>query len=158
MLGNGFYVSRDAETAGIFGKVQTSTLSLRPSEVLQINDQSEYNAFITQALQKFPGNAQEAMPAFAKSLGYKAVEVSPNFDKLGGINVLDKSAILNTSRPYNDLQSKIEAARNAGNTAQAKKLAEGLPDDIRAGMGFDTVKTSRHLEVDPVTGKVTIKP
>lgn len=165
MVGNGFYVSRGAATAntiaGDAGNVVSSTITVKPSEILQIKDQQQYNAFVTQSLQFQPGDAQAAMPAFAASLGYKAIEISPDFDPLGGINIIDKSILAANAtagkRPYDALQSQIEDALNAGKTATAKKLAQGLPEDLRSGMGFDVTHTSRHLEIDPKTGKVTIK-
>lgn len=157
MMGNGYYVARTPETAANFGNVASSTMAIKQSEILVLHDQAEYNNFMQKAIAFKPGDNQAAMPAYAQSLGYKAIEVTSEFDPLGGINVLDKSTLLNTTRPYDELQSAIEKARNAGDMELARKLADELPIEMSAGMGLDVVKTTRHLEVDPKTGKVVVK-
>ena len=94
MLGDAFYVARDAKTAQVFGKVQSSTLAIRPGQLLKIPDQAHYNRFVQKALAAYPGeNPQTAFPKHAQALGYKAVEISPDFDELGGIAILDKSVL-----------------------------------------------------------------
>lgn len=96
MIGDAFYVTRSKDTAKIFGEVQSSTLSIRPGEVLHIRNQAEYNRFVADAMIDDPSlDPQKAFPTFAKKLGYKAVEVSPEYDKLGGIAILDKRVIAN---------------------------------------------------------------
>jgi hypothetical protein len=94
MVGNAFYVARDAKTAQVFGKTTDSTLRIRQGELLQIPDQAHYNRFVQEALGAYPGvDPQKAIPDYARKLGYKAVEISPDFDELGGIAVLDKSIL-----------------------------------------------------------------
>ncbi len=94
MLGQAFYVARDAKTAQVFGKVTSSTLAIRPGQILQIPDQAHYNRFVQEALGAYPGvDPQQAFPQYAAALGYKAVEISPGFDELGGIAVLDRSVL-----------------------------------------------------------------
>lgn len=94
MVGNAFYVARDAKTAQVFGKTTTSTLRIRSGELLQIPDQAHYNRFVQEALGAYPGvDPQKAIPDYARALGYKAVEISPDFDELGGIAILDRSVL-----------------------------------------------------------------
>ena len=94
MLGDAFYVARDAKTAQVFGKVTESTMRIRPGQLLQIPDQEHYNRFVQEAMGAYPGlGPQEAFPKYAQALGYKAVEISPDFDELGGIAVFDKSVL-----------------------------------------------------------------
>lgn len=94
MLGDAFYVARDAKTAQVFGKVTSSTLAIRPKQLLKIPDQQHYNRFVQEAMGAYPGlSPQEAFPKYATKLGYKAVEISPDFDELGGIAILDRSVL-----------------------------------------------------------------
>ena len=94
MFGDAFYVSRSEKTAQVFGSVEKSVLHIRPGQVLKINNQAEYSRFVSDAMLANPGlDPQQAFPALAKSLGYKAVEVSESFDPLGGIAVFEKSLI-----------------------------------------------------------------
>ncbi len=157
MFGNAFYVARDPATAAKFGKVSNGILSIKPGDMMVISDQQHYNAFVTQAIREFPGDAQEAMPKYAAKLGYKAIEASPDFDELGGIAIFDKSLLKSSSRPYAALQLEIEKARNAGNLAAVEKLTEGLPADYKSGLAaLNVTKTTRHLVTDPITGKTII--
>jgi hypothetical protein len=91
-LGVGTYVAKDAETAGKFGKVAELKVSLKPSDILKINSQKEFEEFTENAIKRFPNlDVAKAKTAYAKSLGYKAIRASKEFDPLGGINIIDKS-------------------------------------------------------------------
>lgn len=95
MFGNAFYVTTDPKVASVFGsKVKSSSMTISKGQILNIQDQAHYQKFVNQTLAAFPGeNFQTAAPKFAKSLGYKAIQVPPTFDKLGGIAILDKSVL-----------------------------------------------------------------
>lgn len=94
MIGDAFYVTRNKDTAKVFGTVESSVMSIRPGEILRIQNQEQYNRFVADAMIADPSlDPQKAFPAFAKSLGYKAVEVSPTYDDLGGIAILDKRVL-----------------------------------------------------------------
>lgn len=94
LFGTADYVARDKETAAQFGKVSESTLSIKPSEILTINTDEEYNKLITSTLKAFPGeDTQKSIPEFVKSLGYKAVEGTPSYDPLAGIAVFHSSLL-----------------------------------------------------------------
>jgi hypothetical protein len=91
-LGTGTYVAKDVETASKFGKVTELNVSLKPSDILKINSQKEFEEFTRKAIKKFPKlSVAEAKTAYAKSQGYKAIRASKEFDPLGGINIIDKS-------------------------------------------------------------------
>lgn len=95
LFGNGFYVSRSADTAEKFGDdVAQSSISVKPNQVLTIDNDAQYNQLITSALKTFPGDdIQTSLPKYAARLGYKAIEGTPAYDPLAGIAVIDKSII-----------------------------------------------------------------
>lgn len=95
IFGNAFYVTTDPKVARVFGsKVASSSMTISKGQILNIQDQAHYQKFVNQTLAAFPGeNFQTAAPKFAKSLGYKAIQVPPSFDDLGGIAILDKSVL-----------------------------------------------------------------
>lgn len=94
MFGNAFYVARDQKTASIFGEVSSKKITMKNSDILLINNADEYKMFVDQAIAKYPGiDAAVAMPKYAQSLGFKAIEAAPQFDELGGIAILDKSLL-----------------------------------------------------------------
>lgn len=95
LFGNAFYVSRDQKIAKKFGnKITESTLSIAPSKILKVNNDAEHNKLVLDAIKKYPFiDPQDAIPKYAKDLGYKAIEASPDLDPLGGIAVLDESLL-----------------------------------------------------------------
>lgn len=94
MFGNGLYVARDAEIAKKFGDVEEMSVRLKNSEILTINNQGDYEALVKNVIKKYPNdNPIDAIPKYAKSLGYKAIQGSRNFDPLAGINILDQSIV-----------------------------------------------------------------
>lgn len=120
MFGEAFYVSRDSKIARVFGKVNQSTVRLKPADIMLIQDQAHYNAFVTQALREFPGDAQQSMPKYAAKLGYKAVEASTNFDEFGGIAVYDKSILKPKSRGGKQLSLHLVTDPITGDTKAIK--------------------------------------
>ncbi len=94
LFGNAFYVARDKATASEFGKVTAATLNIKPSEILTIKTDAQYNQLITSALKAYPSmDIQQSLPKYAQSLGYKAIEGTAAYDPLAGIAVFDKSLI-----------------------------------------------------------------
>lgn len=95
MFGNAFYVARDKKTAREFGpKVQEEILTIKPGHILSIEDDAEYNKLITDVIKKYPGkDIQDAIPLFARQMGYDAIEASPALDPLGGIAVLNRNLL-----------------------------------------------------------------
>lgn len=93
-LGKGKYFSRDPEVAGKFGKVSKQSLNLKEGEILKINTQDDFDAFVKGALKEFPDMPlNEAQTAYAKARGFKAIEGAPEFDELAGLNVIDDSVL-----------------------------------------------------------------
>jgi hypothetical protein len=94
MFGSGYYVSRDYNIAKDFGKVEEISIRLKKSELLAINTQKDYEDLIKTVIKKYPNqNPIDALPKYAKSKGYKAIQGSRTLDNWAGINVLDKSII-----------------------------------------------------------------
>lgn len=97
-LGAGTYVAKDVETASKFGSVSKIKSNLKPSEILNIKSQKDFEAFTKNAIRQFPDlDVAKAKTAYAKSQGYKAISASKEFDPLGGINVIDKSVLKSQS-------------------------------------------------------------
>jgi hypothetical protein len=94
MFGNAYYVARDQNIAAEFGKVTTSTLNIKASEILTINSQAELNRLILNSLEAYPHlDPQESIPKYASKLGYKAIEGAKSFDELAGIALFNKSLL-----------------------------------------------------------------
>lgn len=95
LFGGAFYVARDKSTAAEFGsKIVESTLNIKPSEILTISTDAEYNKLVLDAIKKYPiTDAQVAIPKFARDLGYKAIEGTPSYDPLAGIAILDRNLL-----------------------------------------------------------------
>lgn len=95
MFGDAFYVTTDPKVAREFGsKVSSKSMTISRGQILNIKDQEHYQKFVNQTLAAFPGeDFQKSAPKYAKALGYKAIEVPPSFDELGGIAVLDRSVL-----------------------------------------------------------------
>jgi hypothetical protein len=96
LFGNAFYVARDKSVAKEFGNdVAKTTLNIKPSQVLTIGSDAEYNALITAVLKEYGGSIdiQAAIPKYARSKGYLAIEGTPGYDKLAGIAVLDRNLL-----------------------------------------------------------------
>lgn len=95
MFGDAFYVARDKSIAKKFGPtVQTETLKIKPSHILTIADDAEYNKLIQDVIKKYPAkDIQQAIPLFARQLGYDAIEAAPALDPLGGIAILNRNLL-----------------------------------------------------------------
>lgn len=96
MFGGGFYISDSKKVAAEFGsKVKPVYLNIfDPNEILKINSQEDYDKLVKNSLRAYPGKStEEAIPAYAKSKGYKAILGTSNFDPLAGINVLYKELL-----------------------------------------------------------------
>lgn len=98
MLGDGFYVARDEETASHFGDVTPMEVPLTAKDILFLDTDSAYDSFVTAAQRyavKTGGSldTRSAFPAYIKHLGYKAAEISDSIDPMGGLNVVDQDTI-----------------------------------------------------------------
>lgn len=95
LFGNAYYVSRSEDTASKFGDdITQSAISVKPSEILTIADDKQYNQLITSALKAYPGDdIQKSLPQYASDLGYKAIEGTPGYDPLAGIAIIDNSIL-----------------------------------------------------------------
>lgn len=97
-LGSGLYVARDTATASQFGNVAQLSLPLKSKDILLIASDTQYEKLILDA-QKYAVrsggslDANDFIPAYVRYLGYKAAEVSPTVDPLGGIAVYDPAII-----------------------------------------------------------------
>lgn len=97
-LGSGFYVARDTATASQFGNVAQLSLPLKSKDILLIASDNQYQKLILDA-QKWTVrtggslDSNDFIPAYIRYLGYKAAEVSPTVDPLGGIAVYDPAVI-----------------------------------------------------------------
>ncbi len=95
LFGNAFYVSRTQSVAKEFGsKVSKATLNIKPSLILTIATDTEYNELIRQAIKAYPGtDIQLAIPKFVRSKGYSAIEGTSGYDPLAGIAIFDKNLL-----------------------------------------------------------------
>jgi hypothetical protein len=97
-LGSGFYVARDTATASNFGNVAQLSLPLKSRDILTIASDNQYQKLIMDA-QKWTVrtggslDSNDFIPAYVRYLGYKAAEVSPAVDPLGGIAIYDPAII-----------------------------------------------------------------
>ena len=97
-LGTGFYVARDNATASTFGNVAQLSLPLKSKDIFLIATDAQYQKLILDA-QKWAVRsggslaANDFLPAYVRYLGYKAAEVAPQVDPLGGIAVYDPAII-----------------------------------------------------------------
>lgn len=139
MTGKGMYVTPDLMVAETFGNVQKVDVKIKETEILKVNSQEEYNSLVVHALEAYPGDIQDSIPAYARSRGYKAIEVNPKFDELGGINLIDQSVIktkigeLQAAEQDTDLTA-YEHAVNAGNKKEAQAIADRHPNDAHYGV------------------------
>ena len=105
-LGKGFYVARDNATAQQFGNVAQLSLPLKSKDILVIASDTQYEKLVLDA-QKWAVrsgsslDANDFIPAYVRNLGYKAAEVAPTVDPLGGIAVYDPKVI-------NKLQAQMQ--------------------------------------------------
>lgn len=95
LFGNAYYVSRSKSVAKEFGEdVTASTLSIKPSHILTISNDAEYNKLISQTIKEYPNiDIQQAIPKFVRGLGYDAIEGTPEYDKLAGIAIFDRNLL-----------------------------------------------------------------
>lgn len=97
-LGSGFYVARDTATAANFGNVAQLSLPLKSKDIILITSDNQYQKLILDA-QRWAvrtGNSLDSndfIPAYVRYLGYKAAEISPTVDPLGGIAIYDPAII-----------------------------------------------------------------
>lgn len=97
-LGNALYVARDSATASNFGNVAQLSLPLKSREILTIASDNQYQKLILDAQKWAVRNggsldSNDFIPAYVRYLGYKAAEVSPAVDPLGGIAIYDPATI-----------------------------------------------------------------
>lgn len=97
-LGKGFYVARDTATAQQFGNVAQLSLPLKSKDILFIASDNQYERLVLDAQKWAVRNggsldANDFIPAYVRNLGYKAAEVAPTVDPLGGIAVYDPKII-----------------------------------------------------------------
>lgn len=107
MLGNTFYVSRDASIASQFGTVHQIHMPLTTKDILYITTDKEFEDFILAAqrwgLANMTGaDINDIIPAYILSRGYKAAEISPGVDPLGGIGIADPKVIQLMSAQMDD--------------------------------------------------------
>lgn len=97
-LGNALYVARDNATAAQFGNVAQLSLPLKSKDILLIASDTQLQKLILDA-QKYAVrsggslDSNDFIPAYVRYLGYKAAEVSPQVDPLGGIAIYDPAII-----------------------------------------------------------------
>lgn len=95
MAGAGFYVTSDQSVAKEFGsKLTTYTIRIAPGDILTVDSQTALKSLYMDAAKFSPGvPLEKAIPEYAASKGYRAIEISSNFDPLGGINIIDKKLL-----------------------------------------------------------------
>lgn len=126
MAGGGFYVTDSEEIAKKFGsKITTYSIKLSANEVLTVNSQAELKQLYMDAAKAFRGiPLEQAIPKYALKEGYKAIEISPAFDPLGGVNILDKRLL---TAPARGLET--------GFTTINKSAVEALVSDAQKSFG-----------------------
>lgn len=98
MFGDAYYIARDAGTASNFGTVHALRLPITMKDIYVIRTDKQLDSFQL-AAQKFAVeegadlDPAKYIPAYILHLGYKAAEVLPKVDPLGGIGVVDKKTI-----------------------------------------------------------------
>lgn len=98
ILGDAVYVARDRATASQFGSVNKLSLPLKSKDILQITSDTQLDKLVLDAQRwsiKKGGSLQsdQFIPAYLKNKGYKAAEIDPRVDPLGGIAVFDPATI-----------------------------------------------------------------
>lgn len=97
-LGTGFYVSRAQEVAADFGNVSQLSLPLKSKDIMFLATTNQVDKLVLDAQRwavRTGGSLDpnDFIPAYVRSLGYKAAEVAGTADPLGGIAVYDPKVI-----------------------------------------------------------------
>lgn len=113
IFGEAFYVARNANTAANFGTVHALKLPLTAKDIYIIRTDSQLEAFQLAAQkyaveQRADLDSAKYLPAYVKHLGYKAAEVLPKVDPLGGIGVVDKKTINALAAQMADSSKKLK--------------------------------------------------
>ena len=87
-------MTRDEDTASTFGRVKQQQIHIDKKDILFISNDEAYRKLVADVLLAKPGvNFNVAMPDYIRNMGYRAVEMSPEIDPLGGIAIVDQSLI-----------------------------------------------------------------
>lgn len=97
-LGTAFYVARETAIAQQFGNVSQLSLPLKSKDILLLTSQNQMEKLILDAQRwavRTGGSldSNDFIPAYVQNLGYKAAEVAPTVDPLGGIAIYDTKVI-----------------------------------------------------------------
>lgn len=107
LMGDALYASRDPKIAAKFGDVRKLKAYLNDSEILKITNREEYDNLIKTVIRKYPtGDPMKTIPQYAREQGYKAIDVSEQFDPFGGVAILDESVLKPTVRPVDSAPAK----------------------------------------------------
>lgn len=98
MFGNALYVARDTNTAAKFGNVSKLSMPLKSKDILLVTTDNQLETLQLAGMKwaARTGNSvavSDFMPAYLRSLGYKAVEVKASVDPLAGIAIIDPATI-----------------------------------------------------------------
>lgn len=98
LFGDAYYVARDASQAANFGTVHQLSLGINAKDILILHTDKELETFHLAAQRWAVNNGKNLdpnsyIPAYILNQGYKAAEVLPSVDPLGGIGVVDKKVI-----------------------------------------------------------------
>ena len=135
IFGDAFYIARDAKTAQEFGdNVVKATVPIKEAQILRIASQAQFDKFVKEAIKwsnanNLPIDTNVALPSYAISLGYKAIEGTPSFDPLAGIGIVDpklkKIAISLFEKAVEEYNYKAQVSvEQENNKKLLKKLKE----------------------------------
>lgn len=96
-FGDGMYVAWDKSQAAEFGDkiFKFANTPIGDAFILHIDNEAQYEALVNGAI-KYASKAgistdvATAIPAYARSLGFKAIGASQTLEPLGGVNIIDK--------------------------------------------------------------------
>lgn len=94
LFGDALYVARDASTAANFGTVNQLSMPIAANDILVLHTDSELESMQLAAQKWAVKNGKSLdpnsyIPAYLVDQGYKAAEVLPSVDPLGGIGIVD---------------------------------------------------------------------
>lgn len=96
-FGEGTYVAWTKSQARNFGDeiIKLPNVPIGDAFILHIDNQAQYEALVNGAIKWASKNGRNtatnvAVPAYARSLGFKAIGASESFEPYGGVNIIDK--------------------------------------------------------------------
>jgi hypothetical protein len=103
LLGDALYVARDKSTAAQFGNVAQLSMPIKAKDILLISTDNQLEKLQMDAqrwaVRKGASlDSNEYLPAYIRSLGYKAAEIKSSVDPFTGIAIVDPTIVKKMSK------------------------------------------------------------